>query len=66
MKSITPNAVSGVVGLSVLVMFIVAIVAGQARSINESSTLSRLANKVEVTAVTAKPDTSTETRAATR
>ena len=66
MKSITPNVVNGVVGLSVLAMFIVAIVAGQARSNTEASTLSRLANKVEVTAVTVEVDASTETKVATR
>jgi hypothetical protein len=66
MKSITPNVVNGVVGLSVLAMFIVAVVAGQARSNSEASTLSRLANKVEVTAVTVKVDASTETKVATR
>jgi hypothetical protein len=66
MKSITPNVVHGVVGLSVLAMFIVAIVAGQARSNSEASTLSRLANKVEVTVVTVKVDASTETKVATR
>ena len=66
MKSITPNAVTSVVGLSVLAMFIVAFVAGQARSNSEASTLSRLASKVEVTAVTAKAKASIETKAATR
>jgi len=65
MKSITPNVVNGVIGLSVLAMFIVAFVAGQARSNSEASTFSRLANKVEVTAVTAKAKASTETKATT-
>jgi hypothetical protein len=66
MKSITPNIVNGVVGLSVLAMFIVAIVAGQARSHSDASTLSRLANKVEVTVVTTKAKASTESKATTR
>ncbi len=51
---------------AVLAMFIVAFVAGQARSNSEASTFSRLANKVEVTAVTAKAKASTEIKATTR
>jgi hypothetical protein len=39
-------------------MFIVAIVAGQARSNSEASTLARLATNIDVTAVTVKTDAS--------
>ena len=62
MKSDTPRVVNGVVGLSVLAMFIVAIVAGQARSNSEASALSRLAINVEVTAVSVKTDASAKSK----
>ena len=62
MKSVTPRVVNGVVGLSVLAMFIVAIVAGQARSNSEASALSRLASNVEVTAVSVKTDASAKSK----
>ena len=62
MKSVTPRVVNGVVGLSVLAMFIVAIVAGQARSNSEASALSRLAINVDVTAVSVKTDASAKSK----
>jgi hypothetical protein len=62
MKSVTPNAISGVVGLSVLAMFIVAIVAGEVRSNSEASALARLATKVDISAVTIRTDASAESK----
>jgi hypothetical protein len=71
MKSAAPKIVNGVVGLSVLAMFIVAIVAGQARSnfatdaqsIASASTISRLAKHAEATKV---KDTSTKSQGVER
>jgi len=66
MKSIAPKMINSVVGLSVLAMFVVAIVAGQARSNSDSSALSRLATNVELSAVSVKTDASVESKPAKR
>lgn len=64
MKLITSKTINGIVGLSVLAMFTVAIVAGQARSNRDASALSRLATKVELTVVTVKMDAPVESKPA--